>query len=120
MKSFWVSMIMFCALLVMIILNCCYTVRACDELDCMIQALPNAENASQAVSELRDYWKQKSGGVSISTPLQIIQRVEDCFTELQYAADYGDARTFEKNRYLAKTLIQELRDRELPRLENWI
>lgn len=120
MKSFAASIVMFGALLGIIIWNCCYIVRVCDELDRMIDALPTAESASQSVSELRDYWERENASVSIAIPLQIIEKAEDCFAELQYAADYGDVATFERNRYLAKAIVQDLRERELPRFENWI
>ena len=103
----------------MIICNCCYTARVCNELDGLIDALPTAANASKAVHELCTYWERESVKISISTSLQIIHKADDCFTELQYAADHGDAATFEKNRYLAKRIVQELKDSEIPHPKNW-
>ena len=120
MKSFIASLVIFTVLLCMIIWNCCYTVRICNRLEILIDNLPPAENASQAVRELRDFWEHESAKISISISLQIIHKADDCFTELQYAADYGDVATFEKNRYLAKMIVQELKEGELPHPKNWI
>ncbi len=120
MKSFAVSMGIFCVLLGIIVWNYCYVSRVCTELIEKIEELPACDASSEAVNELCDYWKEESEWLAISLSLHTIHKMDDCLTELRYAADHNDTQFFEKNRYLARTIVEEMRDNEKPMLKNLI
>lgn len=120
MKSFVISAIIFCLLLGVILLNYCYVLRVCNELEEKIDALPDCSTAGEAVREMIDFFEKESRKLKLSLPLRQLDKMEECLADLSYASTFGDARIFEESRFRAKAIIKDIHDGEIPRIENWM
>lgn len=120
MKSFFSSLAIFTLMLGSIIWNYLYIGETCAVLREKIELLPACSQAEAAVEDLVAYWEKESGKIGISTSQHIIDKMNDCLSELRYAAANNDAQFFECARYRATSVIKEIEDAESLQLENWI
>ena len=120
MKSFVASMLVFGMLLCAILLNYNYVLRVCVELEQKIDTLPACSEAAEAVDDLMKRWETESRKLKLSISLHQIDKMEECLSDLYYAAHYGDANIFEQSRCRAKTIIRDIRDGEMPLAENFM
>ena len=120
MKSFIASLLVFGVLLCVILINYSYVLRVCEELEQKIDALPECSEATEAMSDLLILWDKRSSMLKFSISLRQIDKMEECLSDLYYAASHGDARVFEQSRFRAKAVIRDIRDGEVPRVENFM
>ena len=120
MKGFVVSLCVFSLLLGGIILNSFYINSTCEALLQQIDALPDANKAAAPTAALCDAWEHQKSKIRISVSLSTLDKVDAILAELDYAARFGDAVTFERGRALARQAITEIKENEGLTLENWI
>lgn len=120
MKSFFSSLAIFALMLGMIVCNYLYIEETCAALHEKIELLPTCEQANSAVEDLVSYWEGESCKIGLSTSQHIIDKMNDCLSELCYAVANGDTQFFECARYRAIGIIKEIEDAESLQLENWI
>ena len=120
MKSFFSSLAIFTLMLGMIIWNYIYIEETCATLNQKTEFLPACGQAQAALEDLVCYWEQESTMIGISTSQHAIEKMNECLSDLCYAAANNDVQIFECARYRAITVIKEIKDAESLRLENWI
>lgn len=120
MKSFVASILVFGVLLCVIFINYNYVLRVCEELEQKIDALPACGEATEAINDLVERWETESRKLKLSISLRQIDKMEECLSDLYYAASYGDANIFEQSRCRAKAIIRDIRDGEMPLVENFM
>ena len=120
MKSFAVSVFIFCVLLCVILTNYAYVLRVCEDLEQKADALPECSEAMGATGELLALWEKESGKLKLSISLRQIEKMEECLSDLHYAASHGDARIFEQSRSRIKAVIDDIRNGEMPLPENFM
>ena len=118
MKSFVVSILTFCTLLCVILINYNYVLRVCEKMEQEIDALPECGEATEAVGHLTELWEEESRKLKLSIPLRQLDKMEECLSDLRYAVRLGDARIFEQSRSRSKAVIEDIREGEMPLAEN--
>lgn len=118
MKSFIASILVFCALLGVILINYSYVLRVCDEIEQKIDALPECEKADEAVFDLLALWDKQCRKLKVSISLHQIDKMEEALADLHCAVTIKDTRTFEQSRFRAKAILEDIRNGEVPRVEN--
>ena len=120
MKSFLSALAIFLLMLGMIVWNYYYMEETCDTLRAKIELLPSCEQATAPTLELIDYWEGESSKIGISASQHTIDKMNDCQSDLCYAVANQDAQFFERARYRAIGILNEIQDAESLQLENWI
>ena len=118
MKSYFATLAVFGVLLAGMLTNAAYIDRTTAEMSERIDSLPSfdAPSSEQELEEIIALWQQKQRLVCLSTPLESVESVTDCFRDMEHARKNGDGAEYEVARSRASNLI-----RRIARLErlNW-
>jgi len=118
MKSYFATLAVFAVLLIGIIANTVYINRTVTEMNACIDALPSfdAPNSERELEKIIELWGSKQPIVCLSTPLESVESVTDCFRDMEHARASKDKAEYEVARSRASNLM-----RRIARLErlNW-
>jgi len=120
MKSFWVSVLIFCLLIAIIAWNSVYIHRVCKDLTETAEALPTCGEGAAALAALTEKWEQESTYMELSVSHHSIDKINDCLYEWQSAVRAGDEAEYERCRYLFLSVINQILRAEGVTISNWI
>ena len=109
MKSFAISLCVFTALLLTILLNCLFVDRTMDTLEAALAALPSCNEAAEGVAALEAYWDKSHNELSFSISFDEMREMDDCLVQLRIAAKAGNSYEFELARALGFDAIRHMR-----------
>ena len=122
MKSFWISITIFTAMIIMIVLNYFYISKITNELCDKLQSLPEPTDpqCNQQITELEEYWENHYLIIKISTASTEITNISNEITKLRYLAIEFETSDFEVTRHQLLNAIYDIKKSEKLLIENII
>ncbi len=108
MKSFVVTVILFCLLIGIIIFNSIYTRKIAEELEEKISALDFDDDITDDIDSLQQYWENKEKFFGVSVGFREIDKTCELIIALKVYYQYQNREEFEKAKQLLIDVIDEI------------
>ena len=109
MKTFIVSICMFCILLALIVWNVIFVNSTMSELERQIASLPSCEEAGDALTRAEALWQDNRTALTLSVSYGEIRDMDVSLAEMRAAVSQGDVLQFETARLTALGAIDDIR-----------
>lgn len=122
MKSFWISITIFTAMIIMIVLNYFYISRTTNRLCDILQSLPEPTDpeCNKQIAELEKYWENHYRIIKISTASTEITNISNEIIKLKCLAMEYETSDFEVTRHQLLNAIRNIKKSEKLLIENII
>jgi len=108
MKSFVLTVILFCLLISVIVINSLYTKNIANEIEKKITDLDFEEEITDELNEIQEYWEKQEKIVGISVGFKEIDKTCELIISLKTYYQYQNKQEFERVKLLLLDVIEEI------------
>ena len=110
MKAFFISTLIFLAMVLLVFYNYIYINGTSDRLEELtVEILFRSENLNEATSNLEEFWNKHKNKLDLTVNHQIVNSIGIKVTNIRLFVDNADYRQLERELLLLKEEIKELR-----------